>query len=155
MSKGREGVAVLFVNRRGEVLLRLRSDDPNLAFPNQWDTIGGAVEPGESHEDAAIRETAEEIGLDLRGYLYWRDYQSVVLLHIYAASLDLTEGQIELTEGQRVGWFDLRSAAEKLLHPWVAAMLPEFMASDFYSRLAGRTDPVKGGETRRTATRYP
>jgi 8-oxo-dGTP pyrophosphatase MutT (NUDIX family) len=138
MTDDREGVAIFFVNPRGEVLLRLRGDDAGLAFPNQWDTIGGAVEPGERHEEAAVRETLEEIGLELTGHVYWCDYQSVVLLHIYAAPLDLPEDQIRLTEGQRVGWFDLESALEQALHPWVAAVLPEFFASDVYRQALAR-----------------
>jgi 8-oxo-dGTP diphosphatase len=131
----RSGVAVLFVNRRGEVLLRLRGNQPGLAFPNQWDTIGGAVEPPEAHAEAVIRETAEEIGLELAGHVYWRDFQSVVLLHIYAAPLDLPAGQLVLTEGQRIAWFSLSEALLQPLHVWVRTMLPEFIRSDIYKSL--------------------
>ncbi len=137
VTKRREGSAVLFVNPKGEVLLRLREDKPGLMFAGQWDTIGGAVEPGESHEATAIRETMEEAGLALRGETYWRDYQSVVLLHIYVAPLDMMSEDIALTEGERLGWFDLTAALALPLHPWVRAVLPEFFASDVYRRLAG------------------
>jgi 8-oxo-dGTP diphosphatase len=126
----RAGVAIFFVNRRGEVLLRLRGDEPGLAFPNQWDTIGGAIEAGEAHAEAAVRETAEEIGVELQGQVYWREYQSVVLLHIYAAPLDVTAEDLVLTEGRRIAWFGLEEALREPLHAWVRAMLPEFMASE-------------------------
>ena len=135
MAQERVGAAVLFVNRRGEVLLRLRGNQPGLSFPSQWDTIGGAVEAGESHEQAAVRETAEEIGRELRGHVYWRSYQSVVLLQIYAAPLDVAAEEIELTEGQRVAWLSLEAALQLPLLPWVRALLPEFVASDLYRRL--------------------
>jgi len=148
----RHGVAIFFVNPLGEVLLRLRGDNPGLAFPNQWDTIGGAVEPGEDHATAAVRETDEEIGLELRGQAFWRDYQSVVLLHIYAAPLDLPAEQIDLTEGQRVGWFDLDSARQHPLHSWgcgdaagircVRATWPNASCSYAYS-LDGRGETPK------------
>jgi 8-oxo-dGTP diphosphatase len=134
MTARREGAAILFVNPRGEVLLRLRSDRPGLLFANQWDTIGGAVELGESHEEAAVRETREEIGLELQGHIYWDEYQSLVLVRIYAAPLDVPSEEIELTEGQRVEWFDLEAAMKLPLHPWVAAILPEFMQSDAFSQ---------------------
>jgi 8-oxo-dGTP pyrophosphatase MutT (NUDIX family) len=32
---------------------------------DQWGTVGGAVEPGESPADAAVREVKEETGLDV------------------------------------------------------------------------------------------
>jgi 8-oxo-dGTP pyrophosphatase MutT (NUDIX family) len=55
---GPEGLAALFI-RRAE-----RPDDlwsGHVAFP------GGRAEPGESSVETAVRETAEEVGLDLRG----------------------------------------------------------------------------------------
>jgi 8-oxo-dGTP diphosphatase len=130
VSSDRTGVAIFFVNPRGEVLLRLRGDKPGLAFPNQWDTIGGAVEPGETHAEAAEREMSEEIGVELKGQVYWREYQSVVLLHIYAAPLDTAAEDLVLTEGRRIAWFGLEEALQQPLHTWVRAMLPEFMASE-------------------------
>ena len=138
MRNPREGAAILFINPKGEVLLRQRGNTPDLAFPNQWDTIGGAVEPGESHEAAAVRETREEIGLNLRGHVHWRDFQSIVLLHIFAAPLDVPAEQIVLTEGRRVGWFDLESAMCLPLHSWVATILPEFMDSDVFREVSRR-----------------
>jgi 8-oxo-dGTP pyrophosphatase MutT (NUDIX family) len=95
---------------------------------------GAAVELGESHEGAAVRETREEIGLELQGHIYWDEYQSLVLVRIYAAPLDVPSEEIELTEGQRVEWFDLEAAMKLPLHPWVAAILPEFMQSDAFSQ---------------------
>jgi 8-oxo-dGTP diphosphatase len=132
VTSDRTGVAIFFVNRRGEVLLRLRGDKPGLAFPNQWDTIGGAVEPGETHAEAAERETSEEIGIELKGQVYWRQYLSVVLLHIYAAPLDVAAEDLVLTEGRRIAWFGLEEALHEPLHAWVRAMLPEFMRSAVY-----------------------
>ena len=132
MPAKRSGVAIFFVNPNGEVLLRLRSDKPGLAFPNQWDTIGGAIEAGETHAEAAARETAEEIGIELRDAVYWRSFQSVVLLHIYGAPLERAAEELELTEGQRIAWFGLDDAGREPLHAWVRAMLPEFMDSDVY-----------------------
>jgi 8-oxo-dGTP diphosphatase len=132
MTSSPAGAAVLFVNARGQVLLRKRGSEPGVTFPGPWDTVGGAVEPGEHHEQTAVRETAEEIGLVLRDHAFWRRYQSVVLLHIYAAPLSLPVEQINLTEGERVDWLDLEQAADLPLLPWVRALLPEFFVSDAY-----------------------
>ncbi len=55
---------VFVVNARGEVLfLRRSATDTNR--PLQWDLPGGNVEPGETLEQGAIRETDEEAGIKL------------------------------------------------------------------------------------------
>ncbi len=51
-------VNVVVTNDRGQILLIRRSDNDNWALP------GGAIDLGESMTQAAIRETAEETGID-------------------------------------------------------------------------------------------
>ena len=51
------GAGVLIENERGELLLGLRTDN------HCWSTAGGAVELGETVEEAAKREMFEETGL--------------------------------------------------------------------------------------------
>ena len=53
---------VLPVNPDGEVLL-LQDVDPAVPDVQRWGTIGGALDPGESHHEAAVREMFEETGL--------------------------------------------------------------------------------------------
>jgi ADP-ribose pyrophosphatase YjhB (NUDIX family) len=50
---------VVVVNEDGEILLIRRSDNDNWALP------GGAMDLGESLPDTAVRETAEETGIDV------------------------------------------------------------------------------------------
>lgn len=58
-------VAVIVEDSRGRVLLLLRG--PTAPWlPNRWNLPGGGIEYGESPEDAARRELAEEA--DLRAY---------------------------------------------------------------------------------------
>lgn len=53
---------VLPVNDRGEVLLLL-DQDPARPGDVRWGTIGGAVDPGETLREAAVREMHEETGV--------------------------------------------------------------------------------------------
>jgi ADP-ribose pyrophosphatase YjhB (NUDIX family) len=50
---------VVVTNEDGEILLIRRSDNDNWALP------GGAMDLGESLPEAAVRETAEETGIDV------------------------------------------------------------------------------------------
>lgn len=52
-------VRVLVVTEAGVLLLKR-------PCPSVWEMPGGAIDPGESPEEAAVRETAEETGLQIR-----------------------------------------------------------------------------------------
>lgn len=57
MSDVREAAGVAVFSAHGRLLLGRHAHD------GRWATIGGSVEPGESHHDAATREVREEVGL--------------------------------------------------------------------------------------------
>lgn len=59
-------VNVWIRNKKGEYLISQRSPD-RPTFPLAWECVGGAVVSGENSFDAAIRETKEELGIDLSG----------------------------------------------------------------------------------------
>lgn len=58
----RTSARVVLLDEAGRVLL-VRGHDPATPDSHFWFTVGGAVEPGESLLDAAIREVTEETGL--------------------------------------------------------------------------------------------
>ena len=58
------GSCVLVFNAEGQLLLQKRSDTLD------WGTIGGALEPGESLEEAAARELHEEAGLTAKAFRF-------------------------------------------------------------------------------------
>jgi 8-oxo-dGTP diphosphatase len=55
--------AVIVSERRDKVLLGQRSESQS--HPLKWEFIGGKIEPGESPEEALIREVDEETGLKI------------------------------------------------------------------------------------------
>jgi 8-oxo-dGTP diphosphatase len=57
----RRGAAAVIFDASGRVLLVKENYDRR-----RWSLPGGAVEPGESDEEAAIREAAEETGIVVR-----------------------------------------------------------------------------------------
>ena len=52
------------INYNGKYLVTKRSDKES-TYPNYWDIPGGLVEYGELPKDAVIRETKEEVNLNI------------------------------------------------------------------------------------------
>ena len=83
-------VAALVTDAVGRILLtRRRPDQP---MPDQWEFPGGKMEPGESPEEALVRELSEEIGVrpevgPVWDVLYHRYPDYDVLMLVYACRL--------------------------------------------------------------------
>ncbi|MBI3689062.1 MAG: NUDIX hydrolase [Actinobacteria bacterium] len=95
------GVNAVIVDDTGQVLLALR-DRPAI-----WNLPGGGVEPGEAPWAAAIRETAEEVGVQvdvarLTGVYHRPPHgEPVLVFRCRLRSGTPTTGP----EARRVGWF--------------------------------------------------
>lgn len=59
------GVPVIIKNSKGEILLGKRTKEM-IFYPNLWGLPGGIIEYGEKIEDAAKRETEEEMGVKIK-----------------------------------------------------------------------------------------
>lgn len=68
---------ILLLDGEGRILLQRRGDDGNWCIP------GGAVEPGETVEAAAIREVFEETGIIVDNMEFFNIYSGQSQYHIY------------------------------------------------------------------------
>jgi len=103
--------AIILENDRGEFLLALRDNKAWIPFPNHWDLIGGHVEEGETPEEALIREFKEELGLDLRDYKFYKEFECLEgdafenIKYIYTGKINIPIDEITLHEGQKAQYF--------------------------------------------------
>ncbi|MEU9468599.1 NUDIX domain-containing protein [Streptomyces avermitilis] len=56
--------AIVAVLRRGERVLVIKRG-PQASRPGYWAPLSGTLEPGETQEEALVREVREEVGLDV------------------------------------------------------------------------------------------
>jgi 8-oxo-dGTP diphosphatase len=104
------------------VLAGERSSPPALA--GRWEFPGGKVEPGETDEQALVRECREELGVTIRvGARLGPDLpipgDTPRVLRVYEAAL--TGGQPVAGEHSRIAWL----SADRLASvPWLITNLP-------------------------------
>jgi len=115
-------VCALIVNDDGRVLAARRSSSMDL--PGKWEFPGGKVEPGETPQEALIREIKEELGVLIR----ISDTMSVHVHHYKEKSIQLIpfvcsvlSGEVSLREHQSWNWFH-RDELEQL--DWAEADIP-------------------------------
>jgi 8-oxo-dGTP pyrophosphatase MutT (NUDIX family) len=134
----------------GRLLLGRHTDD------DQWATIGGSMEPGESPREAALRELHEETGLtacilgivDAYGgpsfeVTYPGGARVAYVVTMYACQLLGGEPRPQADELREIGWF----------RPEEAALLPQpgdmsRIVPDAFSWWKRRTDPAPGAGAR-------
>lgn len=129
-------VTLLFLRRDGEIMLAMKKRGFGVG---KWNGAGGKVEPGETHEQAAVRECQEEIGVtpqDLQkiGELHFYDLPDVDhYCHIYTATE--WDGDPHETEEMRPQWFKLADIPYDQMWPDDELWMPLLLAG---KRFKGR-----------------
>jgi 8-oxo-dGTP pyrophosphatase MutT (NUDIX family) len=103
----RRAAMLLIVTNDDRLLMHHRDDKPGISHPGCWAGFGGAVEEGESIDQALRREVLEETGIEVRDPIFLTeaidhegDGRLVALFYVRGG---ITASDIELTEGAGVG----------------------------------------------------
>ncbi|HPT20617.1 MAG TPA: NUDIX domain-containing protein [Bacteroidales bacterium] len=107
----KEIAEIIFENDKGEILLYLRDNKPDIPFPDYWDLIGGHLEEGETPEEALVREVKEELNIDLVEYTFYKRYECLTgdaypnIKYVYSGHINLPIEEITLLEGDHPQFF--------------------------------------------------
>lgn len=102
---------LLFLKREGEILLAMKKRGFGMG---RWNGVGGKLEPGETIEQALVRECQEEIGVTPLEYRqvaeldFIQDVDTADPWHmyVYAYVCDTWQGDPVETEEMAPKWFD-------------------------------------------------
>ena len=122
---------VLLINERGWILLQLRN--AHGAYPHHWGSVGGKVEGGETVEEAARRELAEETGY-VAGRLRFGAEVTLTLpdgtprvATLFYARYDGVQ-PIACLEGARIAFVDPATLDELPIYPGQEALIRATLA---------------------------
>jgi NDP-sugar pyrophosphorylase family protein len=117
-TNGQQGVSAILINRRGQVLLQQRDDNPAIRYPGHWSLFGGTIEDGESAATAVVREVKEEIDFEMRNFGLFREFvQNNKQEFAFAGELTAGIDELTLSEGQGMNFFYPSQLKELQIRP--------------------------------------
>jgi 8-oxo-dGTP pyrophosphatase MutT (NUDIX family) len=100
---------VFLLTEDGRLVLQLRDDKPDIHYPNMITAFGGGAEPGETAVECALRELAEETGIqaraeDLRrlGAVSKVDFRGHPTATVFFLLTGVDPARLDVTEGSMV-----------------------------------------------------
>jgi len=118
---------IVFYDTQKRILLQKRSPHAKA----EWAFFGGGIEPGETPEQALIRETKEELGHDLTEYTRigtFRNPQTpelLIELHAFISPLRDHFASFVLGEGDGMRLFSFEEAQKLKMYPGDDIILKE------------------------------
>ena len=104
-------VGVVIINENNEILLQKRSKFKKIN-PSKWGICGGKVEIGETPLDAGIRETFEEIGInldkdELKFLSMGKNEKAHFTVYYIRKNIDINKCKIQEDELEEVRYFKI------------------------------------------------
>jgi 8-oxo-dGTP pyrophosphatase MutT (NUDIX family) len=135
--------SVILYHPRHGVLLQQRDDKPSLRYPGYWTLFGGAVEDGETPDEAIRRELMEELAIKLNPTPYYAYIcptrtipgEVVTTNHVYYALIPYSTDEMVLHEGQAMQYFDPCAASRLVLAFGQETALRRFMIDRVHEQL--------------------
>jgi len=121
MTKRINVVGAVFV-RDGKILAARRG--PSKSLPGLWEFPGGKIEPGETAEEALLREITEELRCDVevKNYITTTEYEySFGTVSLSTYYVELKGADPELTEHTEIRWL---APSELFDVEWAPADIP-------------------------------
>ncbi len=129
--------AIILENDKGEFLLALRDNKSWIPFPNHWDLIGGHVEEEETPEEAVKREYMEELGLELKEFKFYKEFECLNgdafenIKFIYTGKINLPVEEITLFEGQYVRYFTKEEIPDVKFANIIKSIVKEYITEKY------------------------
>jgi len=127
-------LTLLFLRKNDQVLLAMKKRGFG---EGRWNGVGGKLDPGETIEQALVRETQEEIGVtptvfEKVGYIefdeFFKGEPTQMHVHVFTAS-SWTDEPTE-SEEMKPAWFDLASVPYDTMWPDDPYWLPQVLAGN-------------------------
>jgi 8-oxo-dGTP pyrophosphatase MutT (NUDIX family) len=130
---------MLLIVTDGGLLLHHRDDKPGIANPDCWAGFGGAVENGETPEQALLREVTEETGLVIRDPVFLTDAVDHEgdgrLVSLFYVIGDFRPEDIDLQEGAGVGIQRIGDLGDLKVTPFVRRAIDSHLLPILADRL--------------------